>query len=61
MSLTVSEVARMQCEVQSGSSWRQRTAQVPDTAEAQDMWERLTTSVAEYVAAGHALDVLSDD
>lgn len=60
MTLTVAQVARMQCEVQSGATWQQRTAQVPDTAEAQDMWERLTTSVAEHVAAGHTLDVLSD-
>lgn len=61
MTLTVSQVARMQAEVQSGSTWEQRTEQVPDTTEAQTMWNALTTSVAEHVAAGHTLDVLSDD
>lgn len=55
MTLTVAQVARMQCEVQSGATWEQRTAQVPDTAEAQDMWAGLTSSVAEHAAAGHTM------
>ncbi len=60
MALDVAQVARMQCEVQGGATWDQRTAQVPDTPEAREMWDRLTVSVAEHVAAGHTLDVLSD-
>lgn len=60
MTLTVKQVARMQCEVQSGAVWQQRTAQVPDTAEARELWDLIAVSVAEHVAAGHTLDVLSD-
>ncbi len=60
MTLSVELVARMQCEVMSGSTWEQRTARVPDTPEARDMWDRLTIAVAEHVAAGHRVDVLSD-
>lgn len=60
MTLTVTQVARIQCELQSGATWSQHTAQVPDTAEAREMWDDLAAEVAEHVAAGHMLDVLSD-
>lgn len=60
MALDVKQVARMQCEVQSGSTWEQRTAQVPDTAEAREMWAVIAREVAAIVARGGTVDVLSD-
>lgn len=60
MTLTVAQVARIQFEVQSGATWDQRTGQVPDTAVARDMWQRLAAAVAEHTAAGQVLAVLSD-
>lgn len=60
MTLSVEQVARMQAEAQSGSTWERRSAQVPDTAEALELWARIAARVADVVAAGGRVDVLSD-
>ncbi len=61
MTLTVEQLARMQCEVQRGATWQQRTAQVPDTAEARELWDRIPLRSPSMSLPGtHTLDVLSD-
>jgi hypothetical protein len=55
--LSHDQVIRIAAEVSSGSSWEQRTDQVPDTAEAHDMWDRITANVAGIVARGNSVDL----
>ena len=55
--LTHEQVIRIAAEVSSGSSWDERTDQVPDTAEAREMWDRIAANVADIVARGHSVDL----
>lgn len=52
MTLAVEQVARIQCEVQGGSTWQQRTLLAPDTVEAREMWDTIARQVAATVARG---------
>lgn len=55
--LTHEQVIRIAAEVSSGSSWEQRTDQVPDTAEARDMWDRISADIEQAIAKGYTIEL----